>query len=388
VLALLAPGQGAQTPGMLTPWLDMEGVAPRLRWLASLTGLDLIGLGTTAQSEEIRATEVTQPLLVATGLVAAEQLGLDEVTVMAGHSIGELTAAALAGVLSAESAVGLAGARGRAMATACSEADTGMAAVLGGDPDEVLQCIEEYGLTAANRNGAGQVVAAGAVAGVQRLADKPPAKARVVVLQVAGAFHSDYMASARQALAAVAGGVPAADPVRLLLSNADGTAVPTGADTLRRLVAQVTSTVRWDLCQATLRHLGVTAAIELPPAGTLAGLARRELKGVEVVTLKTPDDLAAARDLIARHGGPAGAEPSVSFRVVVAPAAGTFAPGALSEGDSLGIGTAVGHVMTRQGSHDVMLTYPAVLAEWLAVDGDPVAAGQPLARLHPLGGSR
>ena len=373
---------------MLAPWLELPGVADRLRWYTSLTGLDLIRLGTTADADEIRATEVAQPLLVATGLVASAQLGLDEVTVVAGHSIGELTAAALAGVLTAESAVGLAAARGRAMADACREADTTMAAVLGGDPDDVSAALETYGLTAANRNSAGQVVAAGATDAVQRLVTDPPARARVVVLQVAGAFHSDYMAPAGAALAAIAAGVPTADPLRLLLSNTDGTAVPTGAETLRRLVAQVTAPVRWDLCQATLRHLGVTAAIELPPAGTLAGLAKRELKGVEVVTLKTPDDLPAARDLIARHGGPAGAEPSVSFRVVVAPAAGTFAPSALSEGDTLAIGTAVGQVMTRQGSHDVMLTYPAVLAEWLAVDGDPVGAGQPLARLHPLGGTR
>jgi [acyl-carrier-protein] S-malonyltransferase len=274
------------------------------------------------------------------------------------------------------------------MAAACREADTGMAAVVGGDPDEVLDRIEAYGLTAANRNGGGQVVAAGDVAGVRKLADSPPAKARVVVLPVAGAFHTAYMASAQATLGGLATGLRATDPVRLLLSNTDGTAVASGAEAVRRIVAQVTSPVRWDLCQATLRHLGVTAAIELPPAGTLAGLAKRELKGVEVVALKTPDDLPAARDLIARHGGPAGVEPSVSFRVVVAPANGTFAAGPSAEGDTLDGGTALGHVMTRQGSHDVMLTYPAVLAEWLAVDGDPVATGQPLARLQPLGGHR
>ncbi len=386
MLALLAPGQGAQTPGLLTPWLDLDGVAGRLRWLSALSGLDLVALGTTAEADAIRATDVAQPLLVATGLVAAATFGREDVTVVAGHSVGEITAASLAGVLSEESAVALAAARGRAMAAACGDADTSMAAVLGGEPADVSRCLDDLGLTAANRNGAGQVVAAGARTAIERLAADPPARARVVVLQVAGAFHTAYMSSAQTSLASMAGGVATADPVRLLLSNADGTAVPSGTEALRRLIAQVTAPVRWDLCQATLRHLGVTAAVELPPAGTLTGLAKRELRGVEVVALKTPDDLPAVRDLIARHGGPPGAEPSVEFRVLVAPTAGTFTPGTMREGDSVGTGTAVGQVISRQGSSDVMLGYPAVLAEWLATDGDPVTAGQPLARLHPLGG--
>ncbi len=373
---------------MLTAWLDLPGVPARLRWLSALSGLDLIRLGTEAAPEEIQATEVTQPLLVAFALIAAEQLPLHDVTAVAGHSVGELTAAALAGVISPESAVTLAAARGRAMAAACISTPTSMAAVLGGDPDEVLRHLESLGLTAANRNGAGQIVAAGPAEAIRRLADQPPPKCRIVPLRVAGAFHTPYMAAAEEAFAAIADGVQAAEPTRLLLSNTDGTAVPTGDEAIKRLVAQVTSPVRWDLCQATLRHLGVTAAIELPPAGTLAGLARRELSGVEVVALKSPDDLPAARDLIARHGGPAGAEPSVAFRVLVSPAAGTFAPGDAGEGDLLAPGTSVGQVMTRQGAHEVTLTYPALLAEWLVVDGDPVGPGQPLARLQPQGGAR
>jgi [acyl-carrier-protein] S-malonyltransferase len=373
---------------MLTPWLDLPGARSRIRWLSALSGLDLLRLGTEADEEEIRATEVTQPLLVAFALVAAEQLPLSDVTVVAGHSVGELTAAALAGVLTAESAVSLAAARGSAMAAACRHPRTAMAAVLGGEPDEVLRSIESYGLTAANRNSAAQVVAAGAADGIRRLEEQPPPNARVKVLRVAGAFHTSYMASAEEGLAAIAEGVPTADPDRLLLSNADGTAVSTGAEAVKRLVAQVTSPVRWDLCQATMRDLGVTAAIELPPAGTLAGLARREMGGVEIVALRSPDNLPAARDLIARHGGPAGAEPSVAFRVLVAPAAGTFAPGDVGEGDVLSPGTAVGQVMTRQGANEVTLPYPAVLAEWLVVDGDPVAVGQPLARLQPRGGAQ
>ena len=389
MIALLAPGQGAQTPGFLTAWLDLPGVPARLRWLSALAGVDLVTLGTTATAEDIRDTAVTQPLLVAAGLVAAEQIGLDDVTVVAGHSVGEVTAAALAGVLTAESAMCLAAVRGREMAAACRRADTGMAAVLGGETSAVLARIEACGLTPANRNGAGQVVAAGPADGIRLLLDEPPAKARVVPLDVAGAFHTAYMAAAEESLAALADGIAAADPIRLLLSNADGTAVPTGSEAVKRLVAQVTSTVRWDLCQATLRDLGVTGVIELPPAGPLTGLAKRELKGVEIVAVRTPDDLGAARDLIARHGGPAGAEPSVSFRILVAPAAGAFSPaGEIAEGDTVDAGRAVGHVTTRQGLHEVAPSYPAVLSEWLVTDGDPVAAGQPLARLHAIGAAR
>jgi [acyl-carrier-protein] S-malonyltransferase len=384
VLAVLAPGQGSQKPGFLTPWLDLPGVRGRLAWLSSVTGLDLVRLGTEGDGEEIRDTAVTQPLLVAAGLVAAAQLSLEDAAVVAGHSVGELTAAALARALSPESAVTFAGVRGREMAAACARAETGMSAVLGGAADDVLRRIEQCGLTPANRNAAGQVVAAGATEGLTALAADPPAKARVVPLQVAGAFHTHYMAPAEDALAALADGVPVGEPDRLLLSNADGTAVATGAEAVKRLVAQVTSPVRWDLCQATMRDLGVTAAIELPPAGTLAGLAKRELPGVEVVAIKTPADLAAARDLIARHAGPASVEPVVGFRVVVAPAAGSFAPGPLAEGDTVSAGDSVGQVITRQGATAVGPTYGAVLVEWLAHDGDPVAPGQPLARLHPL----
>ncbi len=215
-------------------------------------------------------------------------------------------AAALAGVLSADAAITLAGVRGREMAAACALEPTGMAAVLGGDPDEVIAAIEANGLYPANRNGAGQIVAAGALDGLDKLAAAPPARTRIIRLQVAGAFHTPYMAPAETALAAEAAGIVPADPARTLLSNLDGTAVDNGAAMVQRLVRQVTAPVRWDLCMRTLADLGVTGVIELPPAGTLAGLVKRELKGTgapEIVTLNTPDDLPAARDLIARIGG-------------------------------------------------------------------------------------
>ncbi|MCP3785960.1 ACP S-malonyltransferase [Micromonospora sp. A3M-1-15] len=306
MLAVLSPGQGSQKPGFLTPWLDLPGAAERLRAWSALAGVDLVHLGTEADADEIKDTARTQPLLVAAALLAGEHLPMDDVAVVAGHSVGELGAAALAGVLTAEAAVTLAGVRGREMAAACALEPTGMAAVLGGDPDEVLAALDAHGLHPANRNGAGQIVAAGAVTGLEKLAAEPPARARVIMLKVAGAFHTPYMAPAEAALAEVAAGITPADPARTLLSNLDGGAVADGRELVQRLVRQVTAPVRWDLCMRTLADLGVTGVIELPPAGTLAGLVKRELKGEgapEIVTLNTPDDLPAARDLIARHGG-------------------------------------------------------------------------------------
>ncbi|WP_018251906.1 acyltransferase domain-containing protein [Salinispora mooreana] len=385
MLAVLSPGQGSQKPGFLTPWLDLPGTEARLRWWSALAGVDLVHLGTTADADEIKDTARTQPLLVAAALLAAEQLPMHEVTLTAGHSVGELGATSLAGVLTPEAAITLAAVRGREMAAACALEPTGMAALLGGDPEGVLAAIEKHGLHPANRNGAGQVVAAGSLGGLEKLAAEPPARARVRQLQVAGAFHTPYMAPAEAALAAVAAGVTPTDPTHILLSNLDGAAVNHGREMVQRLIRQVTAPVRWDLCLRTLADLGVTGVIELPPAGTLAGLVKRELKGEatpEIVTLNTPDDLPAARDLIARHSGLGGHEPSIQFRVVVSPAAGTFAPAdELAEGVDLRAGQIIGHVATRQGSVEVTAHHSGLLTEWLAHHDDPVAPGQPLARI-------
>jgi [acyl-carrier-protein] S-malonyltransferase len=383
VLAIVSPGQGAQKPGFLTPWLEsLPGAEPRLTWWSALAGVDLVHLGTRADAEEIKDTARTQPLLVAAALLAAEQLPLYDVPVVAGHSVGELAAAVLAGVLTPETALTLAGVRGREMAAACALEPTGMAAVLGGDPDEVVAAIEAHGLYPANRNGAGQIVAAGAAEALEKFALERPAGARVIKLAVAGAFHTPFMAPAEQALAAVAGGVIPAEPNRIMLSNLDGSAVNHGRELVHRLVRQVTAPVRWDLCMRGLADLGVTAVIELPPAGTLAGLVKRELKGVEIVTVNTPDDLAAARDVIARHGTPPSHEPAPSFRVVVAGDAGTFSPAAdLTEGDPVGKGQVIGQVITRQGAVDVAAHGDGVLTEWLAHHDDPIAPGQPVARI-------
>jgi [acyl-carrier-protein] S-malonyltransferase len=386
VLAILSPGQGSQAPGMLAPWLELPAVAARLRWLSTVAGLDLIELGTTADADQIRDTAVTQPLLVATALAVAPELELPSSStgvVAAGHSVGELAAAALAGVFGPEAAVALARLRGREMAAACGLASTGMSALLGGDPDEVAAGIEALGLTPANRNGAGQIVAAGSTEQLAELAAAPPGRAKIRSLPVAGAFHTSYMAPAEEALAAVADGVGRRDPELLLLSNADGTAVPTGDEVIGRLVRQLTHPVRWDLCQATLRDLGVTALVELPPAGTLTAIARRELRGVEYVAVKTPDDLDAARKLVAKTVHERQAEHTPDWRMVIAPAGGTFVTGDVPEGTLVGAGDRLGAVRTKKEDLQVSAGYDGILVEWLLQDGDLVDPGEPLARLVP-----
>lgn len=301
VIALLAPGQGSQTPGMLTPWLDDPAAGESLDRWSSATGLDLRRLGTTADADEIRDTAVTQPLIVAASLLAAARLDLPASSPTAGHSVGELASAAIAGVLAPDDAVAFTAVRGREMAAACATEPTGMSAVLGGDADEVLATLDKLGLDPANRNATGQVVAAGPLDALAALAEAPPDGARIRPLQVAGAFHTRFMAPAEEALRAHAVSVTPADPTRPWLSNADGAVVTGGADALARLVAQVTLPVRWDACMATLHELGVTAVIELPPAGALVGLVRRELKGTATLALRTPDDLDKAVELMKEH---------------------------------------------------------------------------------------
>ncbi|MED7922612.1 ACP S-malonyltransferase [Nonomuraea sp. LP-02] len=297
MLVLVAPGQGAQTPGFLTPWLELPGLADRLGAWSEVAGIDLIAYGTTAGADEIRDTAVAQPLLVAAALASAEALGVQP-DVLAGHSVGEFAAAALAGVLTAEQALSLVRERAQAMAKAAAITETGMTAVLGGAEDEVLAAIDRHGLTPANINGAGQIVAGGTLEQLAAFAEDAPARARLRPLSVAGAFHTRHMATAVESLRAAAEGLTPADPRVTLLSNADGQPVAAGAEFVERLVKQVSSPVRWDACMETMAGLGVTRMIELLPGGTLTGLAKRGLRGVETVALKTPDDLEAARELI------------------------------------------------------------------------------------------
>ncbi|MFD3945715.1 ACP S-malonyltransferase [Streptomyces sp. NPDC058579] len=306
MLVLVAPGQGAQTPGFLTPWLELPGVADRVAAWSEAIGLDLVHYGTNADADEIRDTAVAQPLLVAAGLLSAGALreavpGIAPGAV-AGHSVGEITAAAFAGVLDEVSALRLVRARGLAMAEAAAITETGMAALLGGEPDVVFPHLEKLGLTPANVNGAGQVVAAGTLEQLAALAeDKPEGVRRVVPLKVAGAFHTEHMAPAVTKLEAAAKELTVSAPTVRYVSNRDGAVVTEGGDVIRRLVGQVANPVRWDLCMDTFKELGVTGLIEVCPGGTLTGLAKRALPGVATVALKTPDDLDAARTLVAEH---------------------------------------------------------------------------------------
>jgi [acyl-carrier-protein] S-malonyltransferase len=296
VLVLVAPGQGAQTPGFLTPWLELPGLADRLTAWSEVVGLDLITYGTKADADEIRDTAVAQPLLVAAALAAAEALGATP-DLLAGHSVGEFATAALAGVLTPEQALTLVRERAMAMAKAAAVTETGMTAVLGGVEAEVLAAIDKHGLTPANVNGAGQIVAGGTLERLAAFKADAPARARLIALSVAGAFHTEHMAPAVEHLRTAAEGIAPADPRVKLLSNADGQVVTDGALLMRRLIDQVSNPVRWDRCMATMADLGVTRMIELLPGGTLTGLAKRGLRGVQTVALKTPDDLDAAREL-------------------------------------------------------------------------------------------
>jgi [acyl-carrier-protein] S-malonyltransferase len=288
---------------MLSPWLELDGTRERLTAWSELAGLDLVELGTVADADAIKDTAVTQPLVVAASLLAYEvlaaRLELPGDVVVAGHSVGELAAAAVAGVLTADDAVALAAVRGREMAAACDLAPTGMAAVMGGEPADVVAWLAEHELTAANMNGAGQIVAAGPIDGIDAVAAESPEFVRKVIkLKVAGAFHTDYMAPAQDKLREKAKDITVSDPTRTLLSNADGQVVKSGADMLERLVNQVTLSVRWDLCMNTMKELGIDTAAELPPAGALTGLVKRELK-VATVALKTPEDLAKVTEVLA-----------------------------------------------------------------------------------------
>lgn len=301
MLVLVAPGQGAQTPGFLTPWLELPGATDRIAAWSDAIELDLAHYGTKADADEIRDTAVAQPLLVAAGLLSAAALGDLRPGAVAGHSVGEITAAAFAGVLDDAAALRFVRTRGLAMAEAAAVTETGMSAVLGGDPEQVVAHLEGLGLTAANVNGAGQIVAAGTVGQLAALAENKPEKARVIALKVAGAFHTHHMAPAVATLQEAAAKLTVADPSVPYVSNKDGHTVATGDEVIARLVGQVANPVRWDLCMETFKEQGVTALVEVCPGGTLTGLAKRALPGVQTLALKTPDDLDAARTLLAEH---------------------------------------------------------------------------------------
>jgi [acyl-carrier-protein] S-malonyltransferase len=399
MLLIAAPGQGAQSPGFLLDWLQLPGFAERFGSWSELAGVDLVRCGTTAGADEITDTAVAQPLLVAAALAAAAELlslagppedlagaaataGADAA---AGHSVGELAAGAIAGAITPQDAMRLVRVRGQAMASAAAATATGLTAVLGGDEAAVLAKIQRYGLTAANINGAGQIVAGGTTGQLAAFAADPPPGARLRPLQVAGAFHTPYMAPAVDALRTAAADVTTSNPVLAVLSNHDGRVVRSGTDWLTRIVAQVDTPVRWDKCMRAMAALGVSAMIELPPAGTLTGLARRALPGIRALALKSPADLAHAQELLAAQpaGDPHDA-PAREWRLLTAPLAGTFRACQPNghNGAAIGTGAELGHVELRGDSQPISTAFPATIIEWLVQDGDPVTAGQPLVRLQ------
>ena len=301
MLAIIAPGQGSQTPGMLNSWIADPSLKELLVSWSDSIGLDLLHLGTVADADEIKDTANAQPLIVATSLLGAHALGIKNFAVTSGHSVGELATAALSGAISEKDALTIVRARGIEMAKAAATSPSGMSAVLGGDRTEVLAAIATLNLVAANDNGAGQIVAAGDLRALAKLAEKPPAGVRVRALAVAGAFHTEYMQPAVEPLRTLASNI-ATNPVSIpVISNKDGQVVTDNSELLNRIVNQIANPVRWDLCMETLKSLGVTGVIELPPAGTLVGLLKRAASEIETFALKSADDLDGAREFAERH---------------------------------------------------------------------------------------
>ena len=390
MLVIVAPGQGAQTAGYLNPWLEDPAFAERLHWLSAVCGLDLAHYGTAADAETIKDTAVAQPLIVGSGLVAALALfphpadAFGKVGAAAGHSVGEITAACGVGVISAEQAMVFVRERGKAMADAAKRRSTGMTAVLGGEREDVLAKLAHHGLTAANDNGVGQIVAAGTMDQLSSLSDDPPEKARLIPLAVAGAFHTEHMLPAVDTLGRYARAISTHDPRTRLLSNRDGQVVHSGPEVMTRLVQQLSHPVRWDLCMQSMLDMGVTGFMEMPPAGTLTGIAKRSMKGVATFALKSPDLLDDARAFVDEHGSASVLDSSPTWRMLVSPSKGTFVKAeGYAVGESLCADCSIGSVKSLREETVVTAPYGGTVVEWLVEDGDLVGPGQPLIRLHP-----
>ena len=304
MLVILCPGQGSQTPGFLTPWLELPSFAASLESMSEASGIDLAQHGTISDADTIRDTKIAQPLIVGAGvatLAALRDAGLSSYAGVAGHSVGEVTAAVAAGIFTPQTGIRFVAKRGAEMADAAAKTATSMAAVLGGDSEEVVSYLKSIGLTPANYNGGGQIVAAGSVEAIAKLQAEPFEGAKVIPLQVAGAFHTSYMEPAVAALQDFANSTEVSNPAVTIWSNSNGSTISTGSAYLSSLVSQVSSPVRWDLCMASMVDAGVTGIIEVAPAGTLVGLAKRSMPGVEAIAVKTPEHLQAALELAARH---------------------------------------------------------------------------------------
>jgi len=301
VLAIIAPGQGSQTPGMFNSWVTNPVFHELLAKWSMRIDVDLIRLGTSADADEIKDTANAQPLIVAASLLGAHALGIKNFSFTSGHSVGELAAAAISGAISDEDALRLVRARGLEMAKAAALSPAGMSAVLGGDREIVLKKLNELQLVAANDNGGGQIVAAGNLAALSSLSENPPEGARVRALPVAGAFHTAFMAPAVEPLRALAATISTSPTTISVISNKDGEVVTDGAQVLTRIVNQIANPVRWDLCMEAMKKLGITGVIELPPAGTLVGLLKRGAPEIETFALKSADDVSAAKEFAGRH---------------------------------------------------------------------------------------
>lgn len=301
MLAIIAPGQGSQTPGMLNSWIQDPALKKLIATWSYAIGLDLLHLGTNADADEIKDTANAQPLIVATSLLGAHALGIKQFAFTSGHSVGELAAAALSGAISEIDALRIVRTRGIEMAKAAAASTAGMSAVLGGDRAEVLSAIAALDLVAANDNGAGQIVAAGDLGSLSQLGENPPAGARVRALAVAGAFHTPFMQPAVEPLRALTSSIATQNVLIQVISNKDGQVITDGTEVLNRIVNQIANPVRWDLCMETMKSMGITGVIELPPAGTLVGLLKRAASEIETFALKSADDLDAAREFAGRH---------------------------------------------------------------------------------------
>lgn len=377
VVVLLFPGQGAQLPGMLAPWLELSGAADTLGRWSEQAKVDLHAAGTTWSAEQIRDTAVAQPLLTATALLSASALlEADVPAVVCGHSIGELPALAVAGILRPDDAVLLAALRGRAMSAASLAAPTGMVAVLGGVHDDVLAAAAELGLEVATINVAGQVVLGGPVDALQVFAGAPPPGARVRPLEVAGAFHTRAMSTARAPFAAALAELRPGSARAAVVANRDGAVVTDGRDALDRLLDQLTGPVRFDLCLATIAEMRPSAVIEVAPGGTLTALAKRALPGVELMALRSPVELSAARALLPSRGE----EPTIDWRTLPSPDSGVV-DRLCAAGDAVAAGDPIAVVAGRSGASTVLAPTAGIVSEWLVSPGDPVRAGQLLAVL-------
>jgi len=304
VLVVVCPGQGSQVAGFLTPWLEVQSFAESIAEMSASIGMDLAKHGTVSDAETIRDTAIAQPLIVGAGIAtmtALRHAGMASFAGAAGHSVGEVTASVIAGVLTQDDGIKFVAKRGTSMASAAAKVPSAMAAVLGGDSLEVATHLVSIGLTPVNFNGGGQIVAAGPVASIAKLQEHPLEGTRVVVLQVAGPFHTSHMDPAVAELEEFALNLQTSDPTVTIWSNANGATVSSGEAYLASLVSQVSHPVRWDLCMSAMVDAGVTAIIEVAPAGTLVGLAKRGMQGVETLAVKTPEQIPAALELAAKH---------------------------------------------------------------------------------------